>query len=193
MASIPTAKIAKPDGTDEVEVTSSALHTTPEGRDADGAALTVNPIPIAGVDGSANVQTISTDTAGVVNVNVVSTGSAGTKTIESDTTAALAAAASADLETADIASANLSHLTKVWVGGEQPGSYTISTVQDGTATVVAGPFYFQAGETHVTEIDRDTITLNGGNAGTDAFRVSVTNEDNNKAGDYAATFCFLTD
>lgn len=193
MSSIPSAKIVHPAGTDEVTVTNSALHTTPEGRDADGAALTVNPIPIAGADGSGDVQTLSTDTDGNLNVNVVSNTEAGTPSLETDSSAALAAGASDDLDTADITSANLSSLTDVWVGGEQPGSYTISTVEDATATVVAGPFYFAAGETHHWHVDRqDVVTLNGGNAGLDAFRVTVTNEDNNRASDYTATFLFAT-
>lgn len=196
MASIPSAKIVAPDGSDEANVTSAALHVTPEGRDADGAAITVNPIPVAGVDGGGLVQQLSTDTSGVLNVNVVSTvGAVGTKTIESAGTNALAAGANADLDTADIASTNLSSLTDIWVGGEQPGSYTISALENGAVTQgPIGPFYFAAGETHhwSTGGSTDVITLNGGTAGLDAFRVNVINEDNNKSGDFDATFCFRT-
>ena len=163
------------------------------GAGADGAATVGDPVLIGGTDG-VNTQTISTDNTGAVNVNIVSTGAAGTKTLDPTTIAGqtIAANANADFDTADIASANESGLIQVTISGTQPWSADIFTVEDGTATQVTAPITGEAGKTVIWDIDPAAITLNGGNAGLDAFRVNITNEDNNKDGDYFVNICYRT-
>lgn len=142
---------------------------------------------VAGVDGGGLVQQLSVDSSGVLNVNT--TGAGGTKVFTNGTTASLAAGASADIDTADIASATGSDLLQVCVGSEQPIFFTISTVEDGTATVVAGPIYVNDGTTYCWDVPADAVSLTGGNAGLDAFRISITNNDNNKAATSTALIC----
>lgn len=164
------------------------------GSTADGIANTDFPVMVGGRDGGGLAQVVSTDSAGVVNVNVVSSGAAGTKTLDPTTIAGqtIAAGASADFDTADIASANTSSLIQLTVSGEQAWEATISTVVDGTATQVTAPITGEAGDTVIWDLDTDTITLNGGNAGLDAFRINVANIDNNKPGDYYVNVCYRT-
>lgn len=162
------------------------------GPDADGAASTANPVLIGGEDNVGNVQTLSTDTSGNLNVNVVSEGSNETVTLDDPAGQSLAAGVSGDFDTADIASANESDLRQLVVSGTQPWTATVSTVEDGTATVVARGLSGQAGESVIWDIPQDAISLNGGNAGLDAFRVTVTNEDNNKTGDFDVIAVYFT-
>jgi len=155
-----------------------------QGAGADGAAVVGNPNLVAGIDGGGLAQTLSVDATGALNVNTG--GVSGTANVEFGATASLAAGASADVDTADIA-ATTSTLRQVSVASEQPFFFTVSRVENAVVTQVSGEMHGQGGETVFwrTAVDAQ---LTGGAAGLDAWRVSVTNNDNNKVSVSNVTF-----
>ena len=156
------------------------------GAAADGAAVAGNPVLVAGTDGT-NAQTISVDANGNVNVVVQAATVTWTKTVV--TTASTAAGATATADTADLGAGPF-YLRKVIVGAEQPFHFTVSEVVNATATVVVGRTFGTANESKVLDFERGMISVAGGNAGLDAFRVIATNNDNSKAVTFTVTFVY---
>lgn len=166
------------------------------GPDADGAAASANPVQIGGVDGSSNVQAVSTDASGNVNVNIVS-GAGGTP-IEHEVDApvpagqSIAAGASFDFDTADLDGQDHT-LVQVTVAGTQAWTARVYTVEDGTEDQLTAPIAGAAGETVIWDIPSGAVALTGGNVGLDAFRVEITNQDNNSSGVFAVNIFYFSE
>lgn len=159
-----------------------------EGTVADGAtAAGVQPVIIGGVDSGGDAQNLNVNTDGSINVTLAA---GGTSNVEFGTTASLAAAASADIDTADIA-ASTTTLKQITVAGEQPFFFTVSKVENAVATIVTGEMHGDAGSSihYIPQVD---LASTGGAAGLDAWRVSITNNDNNKASTFSATIEHVT-
>ena len=189
MASKPPVKIVDP-VTDANELTITANGGAEvEGVVADGASVaSVNPVLVAGEDPSGDAMNLQLNASGELVVS--SGGISGTTNVEFGTTASLAAGASADVDTADIA-ASTSTLKQISVGGEQPFFFTVSRVENAVVTQISAEMHGQGGET-VHWAPQVEPQLTGGAAGLDAWRVSVTNNDNNKAATYGVTIEHLT-
>lgn len=159
-----------------------------EGTVADGAAATgVQPVIIGGVDSGGDAQNLLIGTDGQLSVSIVAGGTGNT---EFGDTGALAAAASANVDTADIA-ASLTTLKQVSVAGEQPFFFVVSKVENAVATAVSGEMHGAAGATVHWE-PQVTLTSTGGAAGLDAWRVAITNNDNSKTATFHATVEHIT-
>jgi hypothetical protein len=141
-----------------------------------------------GTDGT-NYQVVATDASGNLQVDVLTGGGSDTPTNpvnDYQTSAALAAGSSVDLTTPEATSKKLAAI-EVWSSvAFKSFVHTVDNAVESTDPVAVGggqadePFLFRT--TH-----RDYITL-GATAGLDAFRVKVTNLDDNLAADVYATF-----
>ena len=115
-----------------------------------------------------------------------------TQLIEFATSAVLTPSSSEDLDsTTNIADTVTAELRGVWVASEQPFFFTISTVENGVATVRTGFFHGLPSSTVILEFPAGLFPITG-TAGVDNYRVSVTNNDNNKDALISATFYYRT-
>ncbi len=131
---------------------------------------------------------VRTANTGRLQVDVITGGGADTPTnpvISYQTSAALAAGGTVALTTAEAASKKLS---KVDVWSSVPFKATLHTVDNAIESGVKGIGGGQAATPwQLKTPHRNYITL-GATAGLDAFRVNVTNLDNNSAADVYAVF-----
>ena len=150
---------------------------------ADGAAVAAGTkgFVILGTDG-ANYQVILTDSTGKISVDI---GTPSAPVTDYQTSAAVAAGATAVLTTAEAAAKKL---TGVEVWASVACKVTVHTVDNGveSAILVIGGFQAFVGWQYKTP-HRNYIVL-GTTAGVDAFRVNVTNLDDANAADIYATF-----
>lgn len=150
---------------------------------ADGAAVAAGTkgMIILGSDG-VNYQVILTDNTGKVSVDI---GTPSNPVNNYQTSAAVAAGASAALTTTEAAA---KRLTGVEVWSSVACKVTLHTVDNGveSGTLVIGGFQAFQGWQYKTS-HRNYIIL-GTTAGVDAFRVNVTNLDDANAADVYATF-----
>lgn len=137
------------------------------------------PVYVGGRDPSGNLAAIELDALGRLPVTSATPGTPGTHNEDS---LALAAQTSDTIDTPDLAVQSV--LEQVKVSGGDSFSYTVSVVNNGTATLVAGPFYSFFGDTNTWEPEDSVATVAGGTGGLDAFRVEITNQAKNKPADY---------
>lgn len=164
-----------------------------QGTAADGTAPVGNPVLIAGHDGT-NVQFLKTDANGELQVDVLSGAGADTPTnptINTASSAATAAGASADLDSAEITEAE--KLWEVHVSASVPFKVQIQAVENGTTRNVSNLLFGKAGEAIIWRTPhRNFVTHAGASAGLDVFRAVATNMDNSQAADLHSAFFYST-
>lgn len=162
-----------------------------QGTAADGAAAAGDPVRVGGTDGSGNVQNVITDTDGHLQVDVLTGGGSDTPTspaTEDVTSAALAAGASADLDSTDVGATTLK-LTQVIMAASVPFKARLMTVADAVESVIAVFFHMAGGGTVIwNSPHRDYVQQGAAGAGFDGFRVEMTNMDNADAADVYCSF-----
>lgn len=170
---------------------------------ADGAAVAAGTkgFLALGTDGT-NYQVLATNASGHISINdggnsitvdgtVTTTSAAPTSPVSSvQTSAAVAAGASATLDTADIP-------TKVGYGvdltASVPFKAVVSIVANGVATTVT-TLFGRAGEAvRWVPPHKAFFTVAGATAGQDGLRAVVTNLDASEAADVYATFYYAND
>lgn len=190
MPSIPHVRIIDRISEQETSVLGNQ-QTVVGGSVADGVVSTDQPVAVGGRDSGGVSRVLNTDNQGSL---ILSPEISGTPVLDPTTIAGqtIAAGANADFDTADIASTNSSELVQVTIAGEQTWTAFISTVVNGVATQVTAPVTGAAGVTFEWNVLAGAVALNGGTAGLDAFRVNVTNTDNNKTGDFYVNVSYRT-
>lgn len=181
----------------QVQATGSSAQQV-QGTAADGAAAAGNPLRVAGVDGSGNVQDIRTDADGHLQVDILSGGGGGGETptspvIEADSVSSVAAGADSgtNLRTADLGGAT-KYLTMVILTASVPFKGIIRTVVNGSVADTYATLFGRAGDTIVwvpphKEYGKKAFSAN---AGFDGFEVLMTNMDTSEAADLYATFYY---
>ncbi len=190
---IATAIPAGTNNIGDVDVASGPTGTSAlemQGTAADGAAAVGDPIQAGGVDGSGNIQRLLTDTDGHLQIDVLSGGGVDTpsnEVVHTVTSAAVAAGASADLDTSTLDGLTRK-LSQVDLAASVPWKAVINQVDDDVDTAITVLF----GEANKTTIwkpphrDYCEVTF-GSNGGLDGFQVRMTNLDNSQAADLYAT------
>jgi hypothetical protein len=174
------------DGTDigDVDVASLPADTFVAEDGALGKGVLVQ-----GDDGT-DRKNVLVDTDGHLQVDVLTGGGSSTPTspaVELDSSSGTAAGASADLDTSDQASNR--DLWGIMISASVPWKAQVKKVEDDTPANLSGIVFGRANEAvYVLPPHPDFWTLTGGAAGLDAFRVTVTNMDGQKAADLHATF-----
>lgn len=165
-----------------------------QGTAADGAAAAGDPVQVGGVDGSANAQSLKTDTDGHLQVDVLTGGgtdSPTNPTIDTANSTDTAAGSPADLDSAEIAEAE--KLWEVHISASVPFKAQIKIVEDGTPRNISALMFAQAGQTIIWRTPhRNFAEHAGAQAGLDVFRATVTNMDNSEAADLHAAFYYST-
>lgn len=156
--------------------------------DGDAVAAATKGLLAIGTDGT-NYQVLKTDAAGELQVDVLTGGGVDTPTTPATdyvTSAALAAGSEVNLDTADIGTKKL---WQVLVWASVPYRARIfkveNTVEATEPSAVGGGAQMGAWSWKPSHRNFMSITAT---AGTDAFRVEVTNLDAENAGDVYATF-----
>jgi hypothetical protein len=171
----------------QLEVSVGNTSLTVAGAAADGAAVSGNPVRVAGKDGSGNTQDLATDTSGVLSVNVLTGGGVDTPTTplqSSVTSSALAAGSSVNVDSADLVS---KYLWQADLTSSVAFKVVLSTLANGVATV-RSTMFGRGGETIQWRPPHRAFSQSGSGAGADGFRAAFTNLDTSEAADVYATF-----
>lgn len=142
-------------------------------------------------NGNTNWNRVEVDDAGHLQVDVLSGGGSPAAptnpTIDTDTSAAVAAGTEVDLDSAEITEPE--NLTMVTVSASVAFKARITLVENGVETVIA-ELFGRAGTPLVWEPpDRRYCTVSN-TAGVDVFRVQTTNMDTSEAADLYASFYY---
>jgi hypothetical protein len=173
--------VSGPTGTSALEI---------QGTAADGAAAAGDPVQIGGVDGSANMQSITVDTDGHLQVDVLTGGGSDTPTspvVDHSSSTDTAAGASEDFDSTDFGGST-KKLAGIDCGANVPFKLEINQVDDDVDTLLA-VLFGQAGE-HIQwrpphrNYFSATFSANGG---FDGWQAKMTNMDNSQAANMYAT------
>jgi hypothetical protein len=141
--------------------------------------------------GNTNWNRVEVDDAGHLQVDVLSGGGSPAAptnpTIDIATSAAVAAGTEVDLDSAAIAEPE--NLTQVTISASVPFKARITLVENTVETVIA-ELFGRAGTPLVWQPPDRRYTTVSNTAGTDVFRVQMTNMDTSEAADLYASFFY---
>jgi hypothetical protein len=158
--------------------------------DGDTVAAATKGFLVLGTDGT-NYQVVKTDTAGELQVDVLTGGGTDTPTSptrDNLTSAAVAAGATANLDSADLGGTT-SKLWGVHISASVPTKYVIVDVENAVEGATYATGFGRAGEVVQWKAPhRDFANKTfAANAGFDGWRVKITNLDTSEAADVYST------